>query len=81
MSPSLTISDRPELKVNTFDVIKRRKKIYVFKLGKIWVFKHLFDDKEIFKSLAEFYKEDKFRFDLKSIGERNNALKILDRNI
>lgn len=80
MSSSNAVSDKPELKVNTFDVIKRRKKIIVFKLGKIWVFKHFFDDKEIFKSLAEFYKEDKFRFELKSFGERNNALKILDKN-
>ena len=37
----------------TFDVIQRRKKIILFKLGKIWAFKHFFDDKAIFKALAE----------------------------
>jgi hypothetical protein len=71
--------DQPGLKVSTFDVIKRRKKVTLFKLGKIWVFKHFFEDKEMFKALADFYNEDKFRFEFKTFGERNNALKILER--
>jgi hypothetical protein len=71
--------DQPELKASTFDVIKRRRRISLFKLGKIWVFKHFFEDKEMFKALAEFYNEDKFRFEFKTFGERNNALKILER--
>jgi hypothetical protein len=33
----------------------------------------------MFKALAEFYNEDKFRFEFKTFGERNNALKILER--
>jgi len=37
------------------------KKITLFKLGKIWIFKHFFDDKA-FKALAENYYEVKFRF-------------------
>jgi hypothetical protein len=65
--------------VNTFDVIQRRSKIILFKLGKLWVFKHFFDDKAIFKALAESYNEDKFRFDFKTFGARNQALKILER--
>jgi hypothetical protein len=65
--------------VNTFDVIQRRSKICLFKLDKIWVFKHFFDDKTIFKALAENYNEDKFRFDFKTFGARNQALKILER--
>lgn len=65
--------------VNTFDVIQRRKNINLFKLGKVWVFKHFFDNKEIFKALAENYNEDKFRFEFKTFGARNQALKILDR--
>lgn len=65
--------------VNTFDVIQRRSKIILFKLGKLWVFKHFFDDKTIFKALAENYNEDKFRFDFKTFGARNQALKILER--
>jgi hypothetical protein len=73
-------ADPPELKAASFDVTKRRKRITLFKIGKLWVFKHFFDDKDIFKSLAEFYNEDKFRFEFKSFGERNNALKILERS-
>ena len=65
--------------VNTFDVIQRRKKINLFKLDKLWVFKHFFDDKAIFKALAENYNEDKFRFEFKTFGARNQALKILER--
>jgi hypothetical protein len=65
--------------VNTFDVIQQRSKIILFKLGKLWVFKHFFDDKAIFKALAENYNEDKFRFDFKTFGARNQALKILER--
>jgi hypothetical protein len=57
---------------NTFDVIQNRKKIILFKLGKLWVFK-------LFKALAESYNEDKFRFEFKTFGARNQALKILDR--
>jgi hypothetical protein len=43
------------------------------------VFKHFFDDKAIFKALAENYNEDKFRFEFKTFGARNQALKVLDR--
>jgi hypothetical protein len=71
--------DQPGLKASTFDVIKRRRRITLFKLGKLWVFKHFFEDKEMFEALAEFYNEDKFRFEFKTFGERNNALKILER--
>ena len=77
MSP---FNDQPELKAATFDVIQRRKKIILFKIGKLWVFKHFFEDKETFKALAEFYNSNKFRFEFKTFGERNNALKILERN-
>ena len=67
------------MQFNTFEVIQRRKKIILFKLGKIWVFKHFFDNKETFKALADSYNEDKFRFEFKTFGARNQALKVLDR--
>jgi hypothetical protein len=79
MSPSDPDPIQQELRASTFDVITRRKRITLFKLGKVWVFKHFFDNKETFKALAESYKEDKFRFEFKTFGERDNALKILDR--
>lgn len=50
------------MQVNTFDVIQRRSKICLFKLGKIWVFKHFLDDKAIFKTF----------------GARNKAFKALE---
>ena len=65
---------------NTFDVMERRKRIIVFKLGKVWVFKQFFDNKDLFKALLEYYNKDQYRFELKSTGARNNALKLLERN-
>lgn len=67
------------MQFNTFDVVHKRKKIILFKIGKLWVFKHFFDNKEIFKTLADSYNEDKFRFEFKTFGARNQALKTLDR--
>jgi hypothetical protein len=68
------------LKFAAFDINKQRKRINVFKVGKLWIFKHFFDDMEIFKSLADYYNQDQYRFEFKSIGARNNALKILEKN-
>jgi hypothetical protein len=65
---------------STFDVKERRRRITVFKLGKLWLFKHFFDNKEIFKALLSYYNQDNYRFEFKTTGERNNALKILERN-
>lgn len=66
---------------STFDVAERRKRINVFKLGKLWVFKHFFDEnKELFWRLADHYNRETYRFEFKSVGERNQALKLLERN-
>ena len=72
-------SNQP-LKFASFEVDKRRKRINIFKVGKLWVFKYFFDDKEIFKSLLDYYNQDQYRFEFKSIGARNNALKLLEQN-
>jgi hypothetical protein len=66
--------------VNTFDVIERCKRITVFKLGKLWAFKHFFDNKELFKALLAYYNKDLYRFEFKYIGARNNALKLLEKS-
>ena len=66
--------------VSTFDVIERRKRITFFKLGKLWVFKQFFDNRELFNALLEHYNKDLYRFEFKSTGARNNALKLLERN-
>ncbi len=65
---------------NTFDVIERRKRITFFKLGKLWVFKQFFDNHELFNAFLDYYNKDLYRFEFKSIGARNNALKLLERN-
>jgi hypothetical protein len=52
----LSPDDKPEFEVNTFDVTKRRKKIIIFKLGKLRVFKHFFDDKTLFLALLGNYR-------------------------
>ena len=53
--------------VNTFDVTERRKRITLFKLGKLWVFKQFFDNREVYNALLEYYSKDMFRFEFKSI--------------
>ena len=68
------------MQVNTFDVIERRKRITIFKLGNLWVFKQFFDNHELFNALRDYYIKDLFRFEFKSTGARNNALKLLERN-
>ena len=50
----------------------------MFKAGGHWIFKHFFDDREIFRELADHYNKDLYRFEFKTIGERNKALKLLE---
>ena len=71
---------KQNMKASTFDVKKRRKRIIVFKVGKLWLFKQFFENKEIFKALLGYYNQNNYRFEFKTTGERNNALKILERN-
>jgi hypothetical protein len=65
---------------NTFDVIPKRKRLVVFKVGKLWLFKQFFDNREVFEAMLGHYNKDSYRFEFKTTGERNNALKILERN-
>ena len=64
----------------TFDVVSKCKCITFFKLGKLWVFKQFFNNKELFDALLDYYNKDQYRFEFKSTGARNNALKLLERN-
>jgi len=43
---------------STLDAVPKRKFISVFKVGKLWLFNHFFDDKEVFKSLIGYYNQD-----------------------
>ncbi len=65
---------------NTFDVTPKCKRIIIFKLGKLWVFKHFFEYKALCLALLGDYNKDQYRFEFKSIGARNNALKLLERS-
>ncbi len=65
---------------NTFDVVPKRTHITMFKLGKLWVFKHFFEDKALYLALLGNYNKDQYRFEFKSVGARNNALKLLEYN-
>ena len=68
------------MEFSTFDVIPKRKHITVFKVGKLWLFKVFFDNRELFEALLNHYNKDLYRFEFKSTGARNNALKLLERN-
>jgi len=68
------------MRAGTFDVKECRKRIIVFKVGKLWLFKQFFDNKEIFKALLGYYNQDNYRFEFKTIADRSNALKVLERN-
>jgi hypothetical protein len=65
---------------STFDVVPKRKRITVFKVGKLWLFKYFFDNRNLFEALLDHYNKDLYRFEFKSTGARNNALKLLERN-
>ena len=43
------------MQANTFDIVERRKRITIFKLGKLWVFKQFFDNKVVFNALLDYY--------------------------
>jgi len=68
------------MRASTFDIKECRKRIIVFKVGKLWLFKQFFDNKEIFKALLGYYNQDNYRVEFKTIADRNNALKVLERN-
>ena len=50
----------------------------MFRAAGGWIFKHFFDDSAIFKELADHYNKGLYRFEFKTVGERNKALKLLE---
>ncbi|MEA2045149.1 MAG: hypothetical protein U9N48_01290 [Euryarchaeota archaeon] len=68
------------MKAKTFDVTKKRKRITVFPLGKIWAFKYFFGDKDIFRELADYYNRGEYRFEFKTATERDEAFVLLENN-
>lgn len=58
-----------------FDIT--RKKINIFKIGKIYCFKYFFTDRQIFNELLPYYHKEKYRFECGTAGERNKIIKYL----
>jgi hypothetical protein len=56
-----------------------KKSITIIKAGSHWIFKHFFEDKDIFKELADYYDKEGYRFVLRTPGERNLVQKLLER--
>jgi hypothetical protein len=65
------------MKPSTFDVTERRAKITVFRVGRIWTFKHFFGDKETFRELADHYSRENYRFEFLTEHERDEAFRRL----
>ncbi len=59
-------------------MVPKRRRITVFMAAGGWIFKHFFDDSAIFKELAGYYNKDLYRFEFKTVGERNRAFKLLE---
>jgi hypothetical protein len=68
------------MQLSTFDVEPKRGHLNVFQVGKLWLFKHFFDNRDLFEALLDYYNKDQYRFEFKSTGARNNGLKLLERN-
>ena len=64
--------------LSIFNLQKKRKRINVFKIGKLYVLKQFFNDKEIFKDLLDFYNSISYRFEMKNVVERNKVMKYLE---
>ncbi len=64
----------------TSDVNAKGDKINIFKIGGLWCFKYFFGDRELFMGLSDYYNRDKYRFELKNVGERNKVMKYLEGN-
>ena len=56
-----------------------KKSITIIKAGSHWIFKHFFEDKDIFKELVDYYDKEGYRFVLRTPGERNLVQKLLER--
>ena len=54
-----------------------REQISIFKLGRLWYFKYFFEDREIFEELSGYYNRDRFRFELRTVEERDTVIRYL----
>jgi hypothetical protein len=66
--------------MTSLDITQQRPRINIFKLNKVYYFKHFFDDPELFMELEPYYEKASYRFKMASAGARNKVMKLLDRN-
>jgi hypothetical protein len=52
--------------------------VYFFKNGNKWVFKYFFDDKSIFRELANYYSRSNYCFEMSSIQDRDKVKALLE---
>ena len=52
--------------------------INFFKIGNIWVFKFFFEDKSLFRELADYYNRSNYRFEMRSIEDRDRVKAFLE---
>ncbi len=68
-----------KLAMPSFDITQQRPRINLFKLNKVYYFKHFFDNPELFRELEPYYEMASYRFKMATAGARNKVMKYLDR--
>ncbi|MCE8426714.1 MAG: hypothetical protein J5U17_13160 [Candidatus Methanoperedens sp.] len=58
--------------------IEKRPCINIFKLIGAYYFKHFFDNSDLFREPEPYYEKERYRFKMKTAGERNKVMKLLD---
>jgi hypothetical protein len=75
----VTFDDNDKVNMLSFDITQQRPCINIFKLSGAYYFKQFFDDPELFRELEPYYEKQRYRFKMKTAGERNKVMKLLDR--
>ena len=65
--------------MTSLDITQQRPRINIFKLNKVYYFKHFFNDPELFRELEPYYEKASYRFQMASAGARNKVMKYLFR--
>lgn len=52
--------------------------LYFFKTENKWVFKYFFEDKSLFRELASYYDRSNYRFEMRSIPDRDKVKAFLE---
>lgn len=52
--------------------------VYFFKTENKWVFKYFFEDKSLFRELANYYDRSNYRFEMHSVADRDKVKAFLE---